>query len=113
MKFRSNLSAVIFGLFLCLMGAPVVAQVTPVSEQINNMPQALQLKAVPGSKDSVYQDAFGRTYTVNPQSGGSLCDPQGCMVQVCTGGACTYYYCTHIKCQQISPQAVIVPKKVG
>ena len=110
MKFRSNLRAVLLALFLCSVAAPVAAQISPVSQQINNMPEALQLKAVPGSKDSVYQDAFGRTYTVNPQSGGSLCDPQGCMVQVCTGGACTYWYCTHVKCTAISPQVAIAPK---
>lgn len=44
--------------------------------------------------------------TITPQNG-SLCDANGCFVQVCQGGGnqqpCQYYYCTINGCRKISP----------
>jgi hypothetical protein len=104
MKVRSIVRNAIIGLGFCVAALPLFAQNVSPGPQ-TQLPQALQLQAIQG-KSGVYQDALGQTYTVNPESGGSLCDPQGCMVQVCSAGGCQYYYCTTVKCSKVSPTAV-------
>ena len=82
-------------ILLFLVISPLTAAVFAQSAQpAQAMPSQLMLHASPGAKQGVYQDASGRLYNVAPtETGGTQCDPQGCMVQVCNGGACDYYYC--------------------
>jgi len=72
-----------------------------VAKALTNQP--LNLTPVTGA-GNVYTDSFGNRFTVTPEDGGSLCDPNGCMVKVCnsSGGACTWYYCTVLKCTKVS-----------
>ncbi|MHA6204781.1 hypothetical protein ACXU4B_10180 [Dyella soli] len=80
---------------------PVTAKTTPQ--------QSLTLTPVQGTAN-VFTDTVGNRFTVQPEDGGSLCDPNGCMVKVCTAsGACSWYYCTAIKCVSIRPQGAPVP----
>ena len=105
MKVRSIVRNAVIGLAFCVASLPLFAQSAASSGPLAQLPQALQLQAVQG-KSGVYQDSSGQTYTVNPESGGSLCDPQGCMVQVCSAGGCQYYYCTTVKCSKVSPTVI-------
>ena len=86
--------------------ASTTAPAPGVTRALVNQP--LNLNPVPGG-GNVYTDAFGNRFTVTPEDGGSLCDPNGCMVKVCNGGACSWYYCTVIKCAKVTPQAVKEP----
>ncbi|MFC5741133.1 hypothetical protein [Dyella tabacisoli] len=88
MKFHS-----LFGMLAlagcCMLTGTIHAQASDLGKTLTLTPLEQAHK---------YRDSFGQTYTVNPESGGSICDPNGCVVQVCQGGACSYYYCTVTKC---------------
>lgn len=97
---------------LCLAATPLWAQsqsspsamLSTGSPHGTPLPQQLMLQAAPGAASGTYQDEAGQLYNVTPQdTGGTQCDPQGCMVQVCHGGACSYYYCrVSGGCRQVS-----------
>lgn len=99
---RNALQNILFTLVLTLMASPLFAQQSVQGPQ--TMPSQLMLQASPGTKAGTYQDASGNIYNVTPAAtGGTQCDPQGCMVQVCNGGAYDYYYCrTGGGCKQVS-----------
>lgn len=101
---------ILLTLALCFMTAPLFAQTLPTVAHEQTMPSQLMLQASPGTKQGTYQDAAGNIYNVTPAAtGGTQCDPQGCMVQVCNGGACDYYYCrTGGGCKKVTiPSAMI------
>jgi hypothetical protein len=82
-------------ILLILAISPLTTAVfAQAAQRTQTMPSQLMLQASPGAKQGTYQDASGKLYNVAPtETGGTQCDPQGCMVQVCNGGACDYYYC--------------------
>lgn len=104
MKVRSIVRNAFIGLAFCVASLPLFAQSATAHSPQAQMPQTLQLQAVQG-KPGVYQDGSGQTYTVSPNNGGTLCDHNGCMVQVCSSGSCQYHYCTTAKCSKVPPTA--------
>lgn len=111
MVLRSNARNILIAAALCFLAMPLFAQSAQsqsalqaqISQHQTPLPEQLMLQASPGAKSGTYQDATGRVYNVTPQdTGGTQCDPNGCMVQVCNGGACSYYYCTVTGCKRIS-----------
>lgn len=107
---RKAIRNILLALALCFMAAPLFAQSTSSAAHQQTMPSQLMLQASPGVKQGTYQDASGNTYNVTPaETGGTQCDPSGCMVQVCNGGACDYYYCrTGGGCKKVTiPSAML------
>jgi hypothetical protein len=110
MVLRSKLRNILLAAALCFLALPLFAQSAPsqaalqaqISQRQASMPEQLMLQASPGAKSGTYQDSTGRVFNVTPQdTGGTQCDPNGCMVQVCSGGACSYYYCTVTGCKAV------------
>lgn len=111
MVLLSKVRNILIAAVLCFLATPLFAQSAPsqaalqaqISQHQTTLPEQLMLQASPGTKAGTYQDATGRVYNVTPQdTGGTQCDPQGCMVQVCNGGACSYYYCTTQGCKRVA-----------
>jgi hypothetical protein len=101
---RSLIRNFVVGLLFCVLATPpIFAQSIVAGSSEKPLPSQLMLQATPGSKSGTYQDASGTTYNVSPQNaGGTLCDPHGCVVQVCQGGACSYNYCTAASCRRMT-----------